>query len=417
MTNREIIERLRKRIEEILRQYDPPGSRKPHASTARSGAEAGGGYGGYPEVQTQTAGRDGFRVYTSVYAAGANQWLQPTPIDAILLLAGSEESRLAPDSLALFLDIETTGLSGAGTVAFLVGLGRWTDKGFEIAQFFLEDRDSEPDMLAEVGAQIGSAQVLVTFNGKPFDVPVLQTRSIINGMPRLASGLESRFHLDLYSAVRKLGKHPLYGMSLKECVERFPGIRRLHDIPGRMIPALYFMYERDGDVSVLDQVFRHNRLDILDMVVLLRYLHCLFTQGYEWCDDSCALAGIGKFYAARGQMEPAARFLTAAVGNSHRSPPETRAAHSRLLATVLRRQGDWDKAASIWKTLIGSSQAGYEDYLWLARYYEVCLGDIRTSFRIILEYIEHCRESGSPVPEPVASRKRRLARIISATHS
>ena len=59
----------------------------------------------------------------------------------------------------------------------------------------------------------------------------------------------------------------MYGMSLKECVERFPGIRRLHDIPGRMIPALYFMYERDGDVSVLDQVFRHNRLDILDMVV------------------------------------------------------------------------------------------------------------------------------------------------------
>ena len=157
MTNREIIERLRKRIEEILRQYDPPGSRKPHASTARSGAEAGGGYGGYPEVQTQTAGRDGFRVYTSVYAAGANQWLQPTPIDAILLLAGSEESRLAPDSLALFLDIETTGLSGAGTVAFLVGLGRWETKDSRSPSFSWKT-DSEPIRL-RVGAQIGSAQV------------------------------------------------------------------------------------------------------------------------------------------------------------------------------------------------------------------------------------------------------------------
>ena len=110
MTNREIIERLRKRIEEILRQYDPPESRKPHASTARSGAEAGGGYGRYPGSDPNS--RKGWvqGIYVGLrrreQTNGSTHTVMPSSFWQ------DRESRLAPDSLALFLDIETTGLSG-----------------------------------------------------------------------------------------------------------------------------------------------------------------------------------------------------------------------------------------------------------------------------------------------------------------
>lgn len=417
MSNREIIEELRKQIEDILRQYDTPGLTNHDKQPGASEGVSSRGCSAYPDIKPQVARKKGFTIHTTVYSAGANEWLHPTPLEIILPLLCYEDSGLASDGEVIFLDIETTGLSGAGTVAFLTGLGKWTDDGFEIAQFFLEDRNSEPDMLKAIGTQIAGAQVLVTFNGKSFDLPVLQTRFIMNGMPDLAPEIENKTHLDLYSVARKLGRHPFYGMSLKDCAERFPGIRRFDDIPGRMIPALYFMYERDHDISVLSQVFSHNRLDILDMVVLLKYAEHLFTKGYEFCHDPSALAGIGKFYMAHGDMEIAGRFLQAAVNDVLPAQSETTAANSRLLATVLRKQGEWDKAASIWSSLINSRYARYEDYLWLARYYELRLNDIDTSFRIVLDCIEHCRQSGISIPEPVSSRKRRLARIISGLHS
>lgn len=417
MTNREIIEKLRKRIDDILRQHESTGYARSGKEPRASGAAAYLSDCAYPDVKLQVATKEGFSVYTAVYSAGSNQWLHPTSLETVLSLAGFQESRPGSGSQMLFLDIETTGLSGAGTVAFLTGLGRWTDGGFELTQFFLENRDSEGDMLAEIGAQIAAAHVLVTFNGKCFDIPVLQTRFIMNGMSHFVPDIEDKIHLDLYSVVRKLGRHPFYGMSLKECAERFPGIKRLDDIPGRMIPALYFMYERDHDISVLSQVFRHNRLDILDMVVLLRYIAHLFTKGYESCNDPSALAGVGRHYVTQGQLELARHFLQAALDNAGPSYSETTAAHSRMLATVLRKQGDWDKAASIWKTLISSGQARYEDYLWLARYYELCLDDVETSFQIVLDCIEHCHKSGDSIPRPLASRKRRLSRIISALDS
>ena len=109
-------------------------------------------------------------------------------------------------------------------------------------------------------------------------------------------------------------------MSLQECTQRFLGIKRAGDIPGRMIPALYFMYERERDISVLDQVFRHNRLDILDMVVFLKYASHLFTQGHECCSDPYALAGIGRFYMAQGELELCQALSPGCGGCSPSSP-------------------------------------------------------------------------------------------------
>lgn len=105
--------------------------------------------------------KDGFRIYKAAYSPGANVWLHPTSVEAILRLAGADIERLPSANGPLFLDIETTGLSGAGTVAFLIGLGKWDGQTFRITQFFLESRDSEQAMLSEMWPQIADAQVLV----------------------------------------------------------------------------------------------------------------------------------------------------------------------------------------------------------------------------------------------------------------
>jgi uncharacterized protein YprB with RNaseH-like and TPR domain len=416
LTNREIIEKLRKRIADITERYKAR-SAEPDTAPWASDTAAPERYSAYPDVEPQVIKKDGFRIYKAAYSPGANVWLHPTSVEAILRLAGADIERLPSANGPLFLDIETTGLSGAGTVAFLIGLGKWDGQTFRITQFFLESRDSEQAMLSEMWPQIADAQVLVSFNGKCFDIPVLQARLTMNGMFHSLPELENKLHLDLYSVARKLGRHPFYGMSLQECTQRFLGIKRAGDIPGRMIPALYFMYERERDISVLDQVFRHNRLDILDMVVFLKYASHLFTQGHECCSDPYALAGIGRFYMAQGELELARRFLQAAADAAPLPHADGIYAHSRLLATVLRKQGKWQQAASIWQALIRGGHARYEDYLWLARYYEICLHDVETAFRIVLDCIEECKRLGKSIPKPVSSRKNRLSRIISNLHS
>ncbi|HHY12769.1 MAG TPA: hypothetical protein GX529_09090 [Firmicutes bacterium] len=427
MTNRDIVEKLRKRIEEIQAKHSTSG--KVDASLPARTSEPARGFGArdtsrvchdiYPPVKPKVVRKQGFSIYTTTYGAGSIEWLCAAALETVSFLAacqdGTEKPGLSAGDQAVFLDIETTGLLGAGTVAFLTGFGKWKHSEFEVTQFFLDERESEENMLTEIAAEIASSAVLVTFNGKSFDVPVLQTRFIINGMANLIQGFANQRHLDLYSLVRKLGRHPLYGMSLKASVERFLGARRLDDIPGHMIPALYFMYEQDRDISVLDTVFKHNRMDILDMVGLLKAMGRMYLEGYERYEDAPALAGVGKLYMRRGDLKIARRFLQASLSNVSPSRVEGAAGHRRLLATVMRKQGDWDNAACVWKNLIGSNQAKYEDYLWLARYYEIRLGDIETSFQIVLQCIEFCRQARSCVPGPVMSRKRRLDKIISKT--
>ncbi|HEX2979166.1 MAG TPA: ribonuclease H-like domain-containing protein, partial [Anaerolineaceae bacterium] len=167
----------------------------------------------------------------------------------------------------MFLDTETTGLSGGtGTYAFLVGVGHFSPTGFQLSQFFMRDPAEEPAMLAALTDYLDPCQALVTYNGKAFDAPLLNTRYTLQGftppLPNLA-------HLDLLPLARRLWRDRLPSRTLSYIETNVLGANRTQEeVPGWMIPQMYFDYLRSADARPLRGVLYHNAMDILALAAL-----------------------------------------------------------------------------------------------------------------------------------------------------
>jgi uncharacterized protein YprB with RNaseH-like and TPR domain len=166
----------------------------------------------------------------------------------------------------IFLDTETTGLTGgAGTCAFLIGVGFFEDEHFHIHQFFMRDYDEEKAMLSCFREVLGRAGGVVSFNGKAFDVPLVEERFILN---RERVPLRDLPHLDLLFPARRLWRGLFEDCRLVTLEERILGSLRLDDVESRLIPQAYFDFVRWGEMSLLPKIFNHNRIDILALVGL-----------------------------------------------------------------------------------------------------------------------------------------------------
>lgn len=424
MTNKEIVENLReliRKIEEGEKSCSPDEGDFCHLVSDRATEDSslspsrGEVDGMYVPSEIDVETHDGFCVYTSCYEMGCLPWFYPIDQDIARVLLGNQAMVVRDDSdRFLFLDIETTGLVGSGTLSFLTGFGRWRNSRFEVMQYFLSDREKEPTMLEHMADVTNRDSVLVTFNGSSFDIPILTGRFILNGLSPEKSYKSILAHIDLFSLVRKFGKHPVYGLSLKESVARFIGTRRSDDIPGHLIPALYFIYEQDRDIAVLEQVFAHNRMDVIDMVGLLRILGEVCLRGPDVCDDPFTLAGVGKFHLQKGDVDRARRYMQASYYGFDKRGIRSKAgyANMRRLAEVMRKEGNWDDAAHIWEGLIREGQAIPHDYLWLARYHEVYGNDIAKALDIVEDGIMFFEAIQKPILNPLLSRKRRLERLL-----
>jgi uncharacterized protein YprB with RNaseH-like and TPR domain len=190
------------------------------------------------------------------------------------------ESRLEPHRLAFF-DIETTGLAGgSGTYIVVAGLGSFEIAGegvppaFRLRQYFLADVASERAMLAMLARDLARFDGLVTYNGRAFDVPCLDVRLT---MARVSSPARELAHIDLLHTVRRLYRHRMPACRLAEAERRLLRLHRPDDIPGWLVPSLYFDYQRLGRAAPLRAVLRHNADDVLSMVGVLTVLarsHC-----------------------------------------------------------------------------------------------------------------------------------------------
>jgi uncharacterized protein YprB with RNaseH-like and TPR domain len=192
----------------------------------------------------------------------------------------------------LFLDLETTGLAGGtGTYAFLVGLGRITPEGFHLRQHFLGDLAAERELLAALAPELEAAPLLVTYNGKLFDAPLLETRY---RLARMRWPLEERPHLDLLYPARRLWKLRCGSARLLDLEQMILGHARAEDVPGSLIPHLYFDYLRGGDARPLEVVFRHNAEDLLTLAALAARLLTLAASPETTHDDSLELLGLAR---------------------------------------------------------------------------------------------------------------------------
>ena len=273
-----------------------------------------------------------------------------------LSLDRSAMSRLVPGLTAVdlahaaFVDVETTGLAGGtGTYAFLVGIGTFEDRSFHLRQFFLAHLSGEAAMLAAVSRVLGGSQVIISFNGRRFDLPLLETRFTLSRLPLTWLDLP---HLDLLYPARRLYRQRLSSCRLAVLEEALLGVQREDDLPGWAVPAVYFDYVRVGSAETLPTVFRHNSLDILSLVALLGHVGRL--AGEEPPADPGDCLALARWDELEGRLKGAMRLYERALQGS--LDENERSVAVRRLACLYRRLGRWNDQVRILRADIRSDR-------------------------------------------------------------
>ena len=246
---------------------------------------------------------------------------------------------------AAFFDIETSGLSGGtGTYAFMIGVGTFEGFAFRLRQFFLADLASEAAMLAAVAETIDRKTLIVSFNGRTFDLPQLATRFALHRLPPLASEMP---HVDLLFPARRLYRRRLESCRLGTIEQRLLGLDRQNDVPGWLIPSLYFDYVQRGQAQGLNPVFHHNALDVLSLVTFLAHLGSVSGSGADGVADSDHSLALGVWDEAQGRANHAERLFSAAWQADPASDAGGEAV--RRLARIKRRSGQWQASERLWQ--------------------------------------------------------------------
>jgi hypothetical protein len=296
-------------------------------------------------------GRAGLRAQAPLHVIA--RWAAETRIAAV-----------APEALA-FLDTETTGLAGgAGTYAFMVGVARFEDDSFRLAQFFMRDPAEEPAQLAALTEFLQPCQVLVTFNGKAFDVPLLNTRYIVNGRP---SPLTQMAQLDLLPLARRLWRERLPSRALGYLEEHILGAARTQeDVPGWLIPSVYFTYLRSGDARPLKGIFYHNAMDILAMAGLLTHVSGMLYNPATDSTHPLDTLAMARLFESLEDFDQADRLYRLSLAQKLPEPHCWDAL--QRLSLLHKRLGHWPAALELWQQAAhGRELYAYEE---LAKYCE-----------------------------------------------
>lgn len=324
-------------------------------------------------------GRSSLRDLNACLAAG----LEATS----LLMGGCEVA--AP---AVFFDLETTGLNGgAGTLAFLVGCGWFEADGrFVTRQYLLTSPSDERAMLTMLAADFRRAGLLVSFNGKSFDAPLLEMRFLYH---RMAWDRGDTPHFDVLHPSRRFWRSAgddTCGLGTLE--RKVLGASRTGDVPGFEIPARYFAFLRSGDARPLEGVLEHNRIDLLSLAGLAATLCRLVAEGPDAASDGRELLALGRLYAA-ARRDPIAcaayeRAILLARGDASIAIESLRG-----LAEVRRRASQHDEAAACWQRLLDSatcpSHVATEAARALAIYHEHRVRDLSAARAFALRSLQY----------------------------
>src|SRR5207249_11601208 len=280
----------------------------------------------------------------------------------------------------LFLDTETTGLAGGtGTYAFLVGLAWWDAGGLQVEQFLMRDFNEEYSLLQELASHVQERPVLVTFNGKSFDWPLLENRF---AMTRSVAAPKLTAHLDLLHPARALWKLRLGSVRLVDLERRVLDARRLgwhrdDDVESALIPQHYFDYLRGGPAEPLVGIVRHNQMDLRGLAALFGNINAMLSESAGILDEceSLDLFGLSRFLQRRGDNARAQSACAQALAIG--LPADVRPRAQRELALMAKRRGEHERAAVIWQEMVADSQDGVRACEQLAIYYERHAKDFR----------------------------------------
>ncbi|WP_295540357.1 ribonuclease H-like domain-containing protein [uncultured Thiohalocapsa sp.] len=284
------------------------------------------------------------------------------------------------------LDTETSGLAGGtGTWVFVVGLARWRDGHLALVQYLLTRLDAEAAFLAQVRTDLAAAELLLSYNGKTFDVPLLAARLRLARLAETAAHLP---HLDLLHPLRRAFGGVWPDCRLATVERRLLAHVRADDLPGAEAPAAWLAWLRRGDASRLGAVLAHNRVDLLSVAALPARLAAVHRAPAAHGGDVLRIA---RWRLARGDGIAARQLLVAAQAETPSAPAR------HLLARLHLRAGDWRAAVALWEQLAAVGDAAALEAL--AKHYEHRAKDLRRALA--------CAQALPPGPE----RERRCRRL------
>ena len=243
----------------------------------------------------------------------------------------------------------------------------WFDNdGFTLTQLVIDDPSEEPAMLLELTNLLENKEAVITYNGKSFDIPLLRSRYVLN---RLPIPFSEWGHLDLLHLSRRIWRHRLASRTLKDLEQEILHIPRSDDeVPGWMIPEIYFKYLRTGDGSLLSNVVYHNAMDIISLAALYQSIsHMLDRDLFSDKVNIEDAFAIGKIFQDIGDIHRSQNIYEYCLSNLRMDSIYKTEIQSRL-ASFHKKEKNWEMAVSFWQEngLAGDIEACIE----LAKYFE-----------------------------------------------
>ena len=325
--------------------------------------------------------------------------LEDLPAD-LLDPISSGQIRGVPPAKWCFLDTETTGLAGgSGTYAFLIGVGRITPQGFRIRQFFMREFGEEPSQLSALQEHLKQFDVLITYNGRTYDQPLLETRFRMVRQRPPFSALE---HLDLLHGARRLWNLRFDSCRLVDLENQILGVERQGDLPGEMIPYFYFEYLRTHEIFRLMPIFHHNAIDILTLACLTAIVPRAFHSAEQaQFSHGAEMVGLARWWRQADQHENALALFRRALD---RELPDELLFRTMWDVAALEKKLGREHAALPMLTDLASARNPWRAaaFTELAKYYE----HRERNFPMALETARNAFDL-----DPSDARRRRITRL------
>lgn len=336
------VEQIRRQLDELRRKIARIDARyaatAPEPKELPDGREVESELGRYWEIS---------KLWPSHYRHGSADVgaLSELP-DELLTVLGEDAGWSSPPQRWAFIDTETTGLAGgSGTFAFLIGGGSITERGFEMKQWFMREHGEEPAALESFARWLDQFDVLITYNGRAFDVPLLETRYRLS---RMKPPFERLRHIDLLYGARRLWRLAEESCRLGELESKILGVTRTGDVGGAFIPNLYFEYLRTKNAAPLSPVLSHNQIDVLSLACLTAVVPCAFREPSQ-LKRGAEMVGLARWLRGQGREEESLALMREAV----RKPMDEALLYETLwhIAELERRLGRHDAAVAMYAEL------------------------------------------------------------------